>query len=377
MRAMRVLTLEGAPRAMGRAFGETCRDAIRAFFELRVRNAILQAKDYGGRTVTPAQVVEAARRCVEPTRAWDPAGFEELTGVAEGAGMTVEQILALNGLTDLRDLLSWGDLPEAAEDAFGGCTAFIAQGDVTADERLLCAQTWDLATDNLPYVLAVHRRPSAGPETWSLTTVGCLSLIGLNAHGIAVGTTNIRTLDTRPGVTYLSLIHKALGQRDLEAAVAAIADAPRAGAHFYFVADGEGRAVALECSARRHTRVDVERGFYGHTNHCLVEANVAVQGHAPRGSSLARYERLNELLATWAGRLDVDGARAVLSDRANGSLAIRRDDFDGINTNGAVIMVPEEGRILACHGLPDEAAWVDLKAAGGHRSEAGPSPSQR
>jgi len=233
---MKMLTLTGSPREMGRAFGESERSGIREFFALRVANAIAQAAKYGGQEVAPGGVIDVARRCIAPTRAHDPAGFEELTGIAEGAGMEVEQIVALNGLTDIRDVLSWpGQL-----DAFGGCTSFIAQGDVTADGRVLVGQTWDLASDNMPFVMGVHRVPADGPETWCLTTAGCLSLIGLNSEGLAVGTTNIRTTDARPGVTYLSLIHKALSSRTLDAASAAITEALRAGGHYYYLADGGG-----------------------------------------------------------------------------------------------------------------------------------------
>ena len=355
---MRMLSFSGSPRAMGRAFGETCRDAIVEFFALRVDNAIKQAAKYGGQTVAPDGVLAVATRCVPATRAFDPAGFEELTGIAEGAGLTVEQILALNGLTDIRDVLSWPGNPEA----FGGCTSFIAQRDVTADGRVLVGQTWDLATDNQPFVVAVHRRPDHGPETWSLTTAGCLSLIGLNSAGLAIGTTNIRTTDARPGVTYLSLIHRALSLTDLEAATQAIATAPRAGAHYYFLADAQGRAVALECSATTHTRHDVREGFYNHTNHCRVPENIAREGVAPPSSSTARLARLDTLFAGAHGRVDEAAARAFLGDDANGTDAIRRDHYDGISTNGAVIMSPERGHIEACHGLPDANPWYDLKA---------------
>ncbi|MCA9514505.1 MAG: hypothetical protein KC635_06150 [Myxococcales bacterium] len=355
---MRMLSFHGSPRDMGRAFGESCRDEIRTFFELRVKNAVGQALEYGGRHVSADDVVRVARACLAPTEAYDPRGYDELLGIAEGADMPIEHVLATNGLTDIRDVLSWGgDL-----EAFGGCTAFLAQRDVTRDGRVLVGQTWDLATDNLPYVLAVHRRPDDAPETWCLTTVGCLSLIGMNDAGVAVGTTNVRTTDARPGATYLSLIHKALGQRDLEGAIGAIVDAPRAGAHFYYVADAHGGAVAVECSARRAWRHDVEGGFFGHTNHCLIEDNVAIQGSEVRASSEARLMRLDALFAEHRGRFDLDVAQAVLSDRENGQNAIRRDDFNGINTNGAVVMSPEDGVILACHGLPDAGPWSDLKA---------------
>lgn len=356
---MRVLTLKGSPRQMGQAYGEACRDQLPEFFELRVQNAIKQALSYGGQAVNRDDVMRAAEACIEPTRQHDPRAFQELEGIAEGAHMSVAQVLATNGLTDIRDLLSWPGPPESMD----GCSAMIVQKDLTESGELFCGQTWDLATDNLPFVLGVHRQPDQGPWTWSLTTVGCLSLIGLNDAGIAVGTTNVRTTDARPGVTYLSLIHKALSMTSLQQAVDSIVGAQRAGAHFYYLANALGEAVALECAATRVSALPVPSGAYAHTNHCLEPENIAIQGHEPQASSLARLDRLQALTGdTSQGLHTAEAMMGFFADGANGTNAICRDDFNGINTNGAVLMAPQSGRIWACHGLPTRDNWIDLKA---------------
>lgn len=359
---MRTLSFSGTPAQIGEAFGESCREAIAELYANRLRNAIAQAEVHGGRRVGEAAVLEVAAACIEATRLHHRAGFEELEGIARGADLPLVKVLAMNGLTDIRDVLAWGGELES----LGGCTAFVVAGDHTKSGELICGQSWDLATDNMPYVLAVHRQPTQGPQTWCLTTVGCLSLIGCNEHGIAVGTTNIRTVDARPGVTYLSLIHKALAARDLEAATAAIADAPRAGAHFFYVADGQGRAQALECTPRLVDRVEVETGAYVHTNHCLVAAHQAIEGNTPSASSHARSDRLEQMIAASAGTASLETSKRWLADRTGGENAISRTDFNGISSNGAVVMQPQSGRIEACHGPPhavEPAQWLDLRAA--------------
>src|SRR5690606_24452696 len=232
----------------------------------------------------------------------------------------------------------------------------------TASGKLLCGQTWDLATDNMPHVLAIHRQPTDGPQTWCLTTVGCLSLIGLNEHGIACGTTNIRTTDARPGVTYLSLIHKALSQRSIDEASLAITDAPRAGAHFYYLADGSGRGLAIECTTDHAELIEIELGAYVHTNHCLIPEHQAIEGKTPSASSHARQDRLEALIAEDCGTADLDAAKRWLSDRENGENAISRTDYDGVSSNGAVVMEPESGTIHAGHGPPHATTWIDLRA---------------
>lgn len=359
MQGLRVLEFSGSPSQMGEAFGESCREQIAELCELRLRNALDQASKYGGRSARPEQLFAIARRCLEGTRRYDQSGHDELAGIARGAGLPLDQIMALGGLTDLRDTLAWGGDPETT----GGCTSFIVGRDASAEGRPLCGQTWDLATDNQPFVVAVHRRPLAGPQTWCVTTVGCLSLMGMNEHGIAVGTTNLRTLDARVGVPYLNLIHRALACRDHASAVAAITDAQRAGGHFYYVVHADGQASALECTATRHLEGPVEAGSHVHCNHCLVPEHAELEGDTPRQSSEARYRRMSELLGGCPEGHDLSCLQEHLSDTAGGELAICRDDFAGISTNAAIVMDPGRLSLRACQGLPSRAGWVDLHCA--------------
>ena len=346
---------------MGRAFGETCRDAIREFYAIRRDIAIDQAWTYGRQRVDEEDVLRVASACIPPIEAHHADGHAEMAGIAEGAGLSLAEIVALNGLTDIRDVLAWkGDL-----ESLGGCSAFITQGDSTRDGALVCGQTWDLATSNMPYVLGVHRRPTDGPETWSLTTAGCLSLIGMNEHAICVGTTNVRTMDARVGVPYLSIIHKALSVEDFDDAVAAAVDVDRTSGHYYYIADAQGSAAAIESTGARVWREDVESGVHVHCNHCLHPDNAAQEGIEPTSSTLTRTDRLRSLLEEAEGDIDIDFTKRALADEENGLDAICRDDTNGVSSNGAVVMVPRQRMIHACHGLPSQAEWIDLRTEAG------------
>jgi isopenicillin-N N-acyltransferase-like protein len=355
---MRVLHFEGTPAHMGEAFGESCREAIAELYALRLENALAQALRYGGRTASEADLLALARACLARSAQFHPDGAAELAGIAKGAGLAPERVLAMNGLTDLRDALAWGGPLEAA----GGCTAFVVQRDRSADGALWAGQSWDLGTDNLPYVVGVHRRPIDGPETWCVTTVGCLSLMGMNSEGVAVGTTNLRTKDAGPGVPYLGLIHAALEARGAGEAARKIAAAPRAGGHAYTVVDRSGEAYAVECTARRSRSFALRGGFHVHTNHCQVPEHQALEAEISFASSQARLARMQELLRD-AERIDLAFFERALADGANGKLAICRDDFEGISTNAALIVSPEGPVLRACHGLPSTGRWIDLLVA--------------
>jgi isopenicillin-N N-acyltransferase like protein len=352
---MRILHLEGTPARMGEAFGEQCREAIAGLYALRLENALAQALRYGGRRASEAELLMLAGACLEASARFDPDGAEELHGIARSAGLSPERVLAMNGLTDLRDALAWGGPLEAA----GGCTAFVVQRDRSADGRLWAGQTWDLGSENLPYVVAVKRTPAAGPPTCCVTTVGCLSLMGMNAEGVAIGTTNLRTTDAGPGVPYLGVIHRALAEPSAVEAAALIARAPRAGGHAYTVVDRSGGAFAVECSARRSRSFAIRGGFHVHTNHCQVPEHQALEADVPYASSRARLARMQQLLGG-AAHIDGDFLEACLADRAGGALAICRDDFDGISTNAALVVSPEALRLRACHGLPSGDGWLEL-----------------
>lgn len=362
--ALDVIELAGTPRHMGEAFGEVCRTQAHELYERRLHAAIAYARVHAQREFDDQRVLELARQCLPISERYDPVGFEEFLGIARGANLAAEQLFVTQGLTDLRDVLAFSDVADPAaamvpEDPDAeGCSAFIVAPDRARDGHLLAGQTWDLATDNMPYVRLVHRRPDDAPETVSLTLTGCLTLIGLNSEGVAVGNTNLRTRDARLGLQYLSILHRALRCRTLDEAVPTIADAPRSAAHFYYLAEA-GRAVGLECSAARCERFDVDRGVFVHCNHALTDTIAAIEAPIASDSTAFRQRQLSDLLESHKASIDVKDVTAAMSDRTGGDQAVcryRTGPFD-ISTNAAVVMSPADGEMHACRAQPDRGQW--------------------
>jgi isopenicillin-N N-acyltransferase-like protein len=229
----------GRPRELGRAQGEAFAKQIQAFVQQRL--AAFQA--YAAERDQPAafdHFITAGARCLEAQRRWYEPGYEEQLGIAEAAGLEPHVLYAVTNMTDVRDVVL---LP--AQGADEGCTAVLVPPVLTASRQILVGQTWDLNPADIEYVVGVHRRPVEGPETWSVTCVGSLSLMGMNAEGVAVGTTNLKTRRSRPGVGYLGIVHRALAARSYDEAALAISEAPRAAAHSYWLASAE-RALEFE-----------------------------------------------------------------------------------------------------------------------------------
>lgn len=354
-----IIELAGSSRRMGEAFGESCAEQVRELYERRLESAI-RFSEGRGRPVSEDQVLDIARECLKPTEAYDPVGYDEFLGIARGTGISPEQCYVLQGLTDLRDLLAFGPAPEGE-----GCSSFIVAADRSATGSMLLGQNWDLLTDNMPYVRLVHRKPENAPPTWSLTLTGCLTLIGINAEGIAVGNTNLQTTDARVGVQYLSVLHRALRCRSLPEAVESIRQAPRSGAHYYYAAGPEGTAVGVECSATREALFEIRSGCFVHCNHALSKDIAALQAQAPTPSTAHRQERLGELLETHDQGMGIGELKRFLSDHEGGEArCICRHDCEDVSTNAAVIMSPATREIHACRSQPHVGQWVTKKAEG-------------
>lgn len=347
-----IVHCQGSPRELGRAHGEALRDEIQAFVAQRLDAFRAYAAERGG-SVDVERFLAVGARCYAVAQRWDPDGTAELEGIAEGAGRSASELYAVTNMTDVRDVLLLGGSGDE------GCTALFAP---QPGAGLIVGQTWDLNPTDLDYVIALHRRPLEGPETWSVTCAGSLTIMGMNAEGVAVGTTNIKTRSSRVGVGYLSMLHRLIRARSLGEARELVRGAPRAAAHTYWVADASAGSE-FECDATEVVERPMDRPM-ARTNHCLAPALRDREGEAPTPSSLKRLARAESLLCE--GVRDVDDLRRLMSDRADGVDSINRfaEDAQGTSTNACLVAVPARRELWACRGPADRGRWVRLEFSG-------------
>jgi len=345
----------GDARTLGEQQGEALRERINAFIEQRLTAFAQYSSERGGPSVERFLAVGA--ECLRAFERWDPEGAAEHAGVAAAAGVGAETLYGATNMTDVRDVLL---LPSRKSDE--GCTSLLVPSALSRSGDVIVGQTWDLNPTDLDFVVAVHRRPSTGPETWSVTVAGALSLTGMSAAGVAVGTTNIKTRRSRVGVGYLSLLHRAIRAGSAAEAEALVRGAPRAAAHTYWLADAGG-AVELECDPdtvierRAQTRPVVR------TNHCLSDTMREAEGEPATVSSQKRFQRAERQLGS--GTQDVASLQALMRDRSDGVDSINRytEDEQGTTTNACLIAVPARRELWACRGPADRGEWVNLKFA--------------
>jgi hypothetical protein len=343
----------GDARTLGNQQGEALRERINAFIAQRLAAFAQYSGERGGPGVP--QFLAAGAACLRAFELWDPEGAAENAGIAEAAGVSAEALYGSTNMTDVRDVLL---LPSSKTDE--GCTSLLVPPALSRSREIIVGQTWDLNPTDLDFVVAVHRKPTQGPETWSVTCAGALSLTGMSALGVAVGTTNIKTKRSRVGVGYLSLLHRAIRAPSAAEAESLVRGAPRAAAHTYWLADARS-AMELECDPESVVQRRAEAEPLARTNHCLAEGMRALEGEPATASSQKRLARADGELRR--GAHDVASLKALMQDRSDGVDSINRytEDEQGTTTNACVIAVPAQRELWACRGPADRGEWVQLK----------------
>jgi len=346
---IRTLTVEGTPYEMGYQHGSALANDVRALAEERYRLSVEDAQA-AGLQPSRKECLDLAAAHLRIQIKCAPSVHAEFQGIADGAGISSEELLIGNGYTDYRDVLCQSRGKHVCE-----CTSFLAKASASADGHSYLGQTWDMHASAEPFVVLLRRKPKDRPQSITLTTAGCLSLVGINEEGLAVGNNNLVPTDARPGLIYLALIHAFLEAREFDAARAALIDLPRASGHNYYLAAPEDKLEDIETTATRHAVIVPDNGTYAHANHFQSETLKPCQAsEQPSQNSLCRERRLRDRLHEESGRIDARVLHQVLSDREGAPDCLCRHDDADVRTCAAAIMCPDTREIWACQGPPDK-----------------------
>ncbi len=161
-----------------------------------------------------AAVLEQARQYLGPIEGYAPHLMEEMHGIAEGAGVSLDEILALNCRTEI---LSMGTIPLGSE-----CTAVFVAPEASADGHTLVAQNWDWANVLRGGAVLLRVEQPGWPTVLTLTEAGMVGKIGFNSAGVGVMTNFLRHEHRRAGVPFHVILREALNASRLGLAVSAI-----------------------------------------------------------------------------------------------------------------------------------------------------------
>ncbi|MBI3977209.1 MAG: hypothetical protein HY331_03395 [Chloroflexi bacterium] len=369
-----VFTFHGTPRERGRQHGEALRAHVHEFYAALVEDICRRPQA----PIAESAVVSYAAKHIPPTRDYAPDLYDEIGGIAEGADLRLDRVFVLNCFDELGALRVpalaerlLGQAPAGLTPADTGCTTFGFYGQATRDGQVCLGQTYDIQHWYQPHSFTLRIPGDAErPEAIAFTHAGVIGCVGINADGITVLQNSLKPLDTRPGAPYPVVVRKALQQRHLGNAIAAIAGAPRATGANYVLGSPE-TVVNLETSATRFSFTYVVDEIWGHSNHYLEPEMLDCEARRAAGSAstLLRNGRIRHLVRRHAGTLDRAAGRAFLSDHLNAPDSICRHTVvsassprgDG-KTIAAMVAVPAERVMEISDGNPCEGRWAAIAA---------------
>jgi isopenicillin-N N-acyltransferase like protein len=256
--------VEGGPLDRGRQYGEEARE--------RVQRSVAGYSELFGR-IAGTTWAEATARALTFERAI--AGFgesylEELRGIAEGAGLTLGDVLALNIRTEVLGAAR-------ARQARGECSAVAILPVANDSGETLIAQNWDWYAHVAETVVVLEARQDGGPDFVTIVEAGLLAKTGFNSAGLGL-VTNALTTDAdrcEPGVPYHVVLRAILDCETISDALAAVQRGRRPSSASYLVAHEDGMAVCVEAAPGDFSRLFLlfpEQSVLLHTNHFLAPA---------------------------------------------------------------------------------------------------------
>jgi isopenicillin-N N-acyltransferase-like protein len=250
-----VVSIAGGPRERGRAYGEQARDRVHATVSLY--ESIFAA--YTGLMWT--EVRDRAGRFVRAVDAFDVQILPELEGIAEGAGLDAEDVLAVNVRTEI--MFGLDRRPGRATPM--ECTA-LGVGGATPT----VAQTWDWKPGARDTVVLLVCAPHDRPGFVSIVEAGLLAKCGMNEAGLGLAFNALQSGRDRgePDVPAHAIIRRVLTSRSFGEAIDAVERGPRASSANYLIGHADGQVVDLE--VRPGGPGEVYRPpVLAHTNHFL------------------------------------------------------------------------------------------------------------
>ena len=268
---VRVIRVTGSARARGEQIGAAAANEVRATVE-GYREVFAAYAD-----LSWADARGMAQRYLDPIRRAGAGYLEEMAGIAAGAGLEFDDILAINCRTEImfsglaRKVLAGEAVAPPRE-----CTAFAVTPPRAEDGATYLAQNWDWLEFSERTLVCIGAEQENAPDYLTVVEAGLLAKAGMNDAGIGVVTTALVSSADRgaPGLPYHVALRAMLDARTLDDARNVVTTQDRASSANYLVASADGTALNLEClpgDAAGACVTEPVDGWISHANHFVRE----------------------------------------------------------------------------------------------------------
>jgi len=363
-----LVDVSGTPHARGVQHG-------RAVPERVAGGVALYRAQLGRRGLDDATIRQLAQSMLPVIEAYDASYLEEMRGIAEGAGVSLEDVVMINCRTEM--LFGYADMkqaqaatppaePPSSED--GDCTGLVVLPARSATGRLMHAHNWDWRQECVDTGIVLRIRSQNGPDMLTFTEAGALARHGFNTNGVSL-TGNSLTCDEDfrkgAGVPLVLLRRRVLEAANLAQAMKTIWASKRYCANNMILAQAtgnDGSGISLETSPGDIFWTLPENDLLVHANHWMSPSAVIKlrdPGLPQRPDSIYRQHRVENALGRIEGRIDWSHVKAALADefgKPDGVLRTPKPaDFSSISATVATTLMDAANRVMWVARKPYEA----------------------
>jgi hypothetical protein len=367
---IRYVRLEGEPLGRGQAQGEALRPVIalgmERWKETIQRSTDLHPDEYLDRFLEATDFRPAIER-------WVPHLLDEVWGIADGAGLPYRDVYAYQ-LMDEEWLYRTDYLRERRRESQEHCSVVGVWGE---GGPAILAQNMDLPKHYDGTQTLLHVVPSdGGPEALIFTAAGLIGTCGLNSAGLGLCVNTLAQLaQSRAGLPVAFITRRLLELPQQEEAVAFVRAVEHASGQNYAIG-GPGAIVDFECSAHGVVPFPLHPTRLYHTNHPLVNDDLAAQPQAVGASgagkggaegqcgqpvlsnSERRFAFLQRALSSRTVPFGVENAKAILSSCEVPICVSRSGSGDGMTLGSLVMELSVPPVLNIAPGPPAETAYT-------------------
>ena len=285
-RPLPLVEISGADaRDRGRQYGEQTRSLIE-------RSLAFYREEFERKSgLAWPDVVERVPRWYPLIDEYAPGLLDEVRGIAEGSGRSVEEIVALNGRGELR---TRDPFAEGAD-----CTSFVVTDEAAGDGHVWCGQNWDWRSETAGTAVMLRIRQPGIPTIVTLVEAGQVGRHGANSAGIALNANGLAApFQNGLGIPAPFIRRRTLESAGMDQALEAIFTARQLLSTNVLLTHREGFAIDVETTPGRHGWAYPRDGVYAHANAftTFVPPQVGASYRPASSDSLIRAERVERTL---------------------------------------------------------------------------------
>ena len=363
------IRVSGSPSERGRQYGEQAGDLIRR--SIHAYTAVFEF--YAG--IGWQEACEQADRFIEPIESYEATYLEEMRGTAAGAGVGLNDILALN----LRSEIMFAQRAESAGlDATSrdGCSSVAVLPRASKHGHTLLGQNWDWLIHARQTTVVLEAAQDDGPNYVTVVEAGLLAKTGMNAAGLGL-VTNTLVSDRDVGeiaVPYHVCLRSLLDASSIVDALARLQRATRSSSANYLLAHADGLAVNVEGTPGNCNSLLLDGprdGVITHTNHFVSPSFGSLDtGLRLMPDSFFRLQRLTDTVRGAGAELTPDRLQQAFTDHAGHPYGVCSHPdptvppIDQAATIASLVKDLDERRLWLSDGNPCESRYRELDLSG-------------